>query len=266
MKKNNLLALLEGAVMIALAMILSVITIIKMPFGGGITAASMIPIILLSYRRKVKWGVIVAFVYGTLQLLLGMENLQYATSFAAACAIIFLDYIIAFSVLGLAGMFRDKLSLQSGELLCGTAIVCILRYICHVIAGCTVWAGVSVPTSDGLVYSLVYNAAYMIPETLITLAGIWYLSRMIDFRAEKLGAYEGEKGNRVAAVLGSIGVLSLLSGIVFAALYCFQSMQTEEGFDITGIQNINVTLLIGVLCISVLLWGIFCLIARKTKS
>jgi len=265
MKRNNLLALLEGAVMIALATILSLITVIKMPFGGGITAASMVPIILVSYRRKVKWGVLIAFVYSALQLLLGMENLQYATSFAAACAIIFLDYVIAFAVLGLGGIFRDKLHSQSLEVVCGSALACALRYVCHVIAGCTVWAGVSIPTADGLLYSVVYNAAYMIPETIITIAGVWYLTKMIDFRGDKIVGYKKESGNGLAYVFSGIGMLSLLLGIVIDALYCFKLMQTEEGFDVTGIQNANFYFLLIVIGSGILLWGIFSLISKKIK-
>lgn len=266
MKRNNLIVLLEGAVMIALATILSLITIIKMPFGGGITAASMIPIVLVAYRRKIKWGTIIALTYGALQLLLGMENLQYATSFAAVCAIIFLDYVVAFAVLGFGGMFRDKMASQSGELILGTSLACFMRYVCHVIAGCTVWAGVSIPTSDGLIYSLAYNAAYMIPETIITLAGIWYLSKMIDFRSQKLSANVSEKEDRLAGVLDSVGVLSIVLGIVFTALYCFHSMQSSDGFDITGISDINPVLLFSVLGGTIILWCILHLISKKIKS
>lgn len=266
MKRNNLIVLLEGAVMIALATILSLITIIRMPFGGGITAASMIPIVLVAYRRKIKWGTIIALTYGALQLLLGMENLQYATSFAAVCAIVFLDYIAAFAVLGLGGFFRDKMMSQTRELILGTSLACLLRYTCHVVAGCTVWAGVSIPTSDGLIYSLAYNAAYMIPETIITIAGIWYLSKMIDFRSQKLSANVSDKEDRLAGVLDSVGVLSIVLGIVFTALYCFRSMQGDEGFDITGILNINPVLLLGVLGGTILLWIILHLISKRRKS
>lgn len=266
MKRKNLLALIEGAVMIALAMILSLITVIKMPFGGGITAASMIPIIIVSYRRKIKWGLIISFVYGVLQLLLGMENLQYATSFAAVCAIIFLDYIIAFAVLGLVALFRDKLQNQSSELMIGALISCFLRFVCHVISGCTVWAGVSIPTSEGLVYSLAYNAAYMIPETIITVAGVWYLSKMIDFREEKLGVRVAQKENRTVTILQSVATLSLLVGIVFSAIYAFGNMQNEDGFDITAIANADFTLMLGVFGGCVIIWAILQAVIHKIKS
>ena len=266
MKRTNLLALIEGAIMIAFSVVFSMITIIKMPFGGGITAASMIPIILVSYRKKIKWGVIIAFVYGLLQLLLGMENLQYATSFWAVCAIIFLDYILAFSVLGFGGVFRNKLSSQCTELVVGALVVCALRYVCHLIAGCTVWAGVSIPTADGFIYSAAYNAAYMIPETVITVAGIWYLGKMIDFRNDKPSAYNGEKGERLSGIINGAGVLVMLGGIVFSALYVFHSMQSEDGFDITGIKEVNVGILLPVLLSSAIIFLVLHLVSKRIKS
>ena len=60
---------------------------------------------------------------------------------------------------------------QTASIISGTAFVCFLRYVCHVISGCTVWAGLSIPDSAAFVYSLGYNATYMIPETIITIIG-----------------------------------------------------------------------------------------------
>lgn len=57
-----------------------------------------------------------------------------------------LDYVGAFTVLGLVGIFKKNKN-QTPVLVIGAAVVCVLRYICHVITGCTVWAGVSIPTA-----------------------------------------------------------------------------------------------------------------------
>ncbi len=265
MKNNKILSLIEGAVMVALAMILSLITIIKMPFGGGITAASMAPIIIVSYRRKVKWGILVSFVYSVLQLVLGMENLQYGTSFSAVCCILLFDYIIAFLVIGLSGLFRNSMNSQGAELACGALLSCILRFVCHFISGCTVWAGVSIPTSDSIIYSLVYNAAYMIPESIITIAAVWYLASVIDFRADKI-CVRGMQKSKKKAIIQNIGLLSLISGVVFTAIYVFRCIQNEDGFDITGILNINPYLMFGVLGVTVLLWAASLIITRKIKG
>ena len=80
---------------------------------------------------------------------------------AAAAAIILLDYIIAFIVLGLGGIFRKLFRSQGGALAAGTLLACLLRYVCHVISGCTVWAGLSIPSQDALLYSLAYNACLL---------------------------------------------------------------------------------------------------------
>ncbi|MBQ8911953.1 MAG: energy-coupled thiamine transporter ThiT, partial [Clostridia bacterium] len=59
-----------------------------------------------------------------------------------------------------------------------------MRYICHVISGCTVWAGMSIPTGGAFVYSLIYNATYMLPETIILILVSYYLGTSLDFDAQ----------------------------------------------------------------------------------
>ena len=112
----------------------------RQPYGGAVTAASMLPIIIAGYRHGLKWGLITSFTYSILQLLTGLSNVSYATSTTAMIAIILLDYIVAFTVLGLLGVVK-KNKHQTGALVLGTLIVCLLRYLCHFITGCTVWAG-----------------------------------------------------------------------------------------------------------------------------
>ena len=222
-KTKTSTTIVECAILIAMAFALSFIKIIDMPYGGSVTAASMVPIIVAGYRHGLKWGLLTGFTYSILQLLIGLANVSYATSWVAAVAIILLDYVGAFTVLGLVGIFKKNKN-QTPVLVIGAAVVCVLRYICHVITGCTVWAGVSIPTADGMAYSLVYNAAYMIPETVVTVYVIALISNAVDLRVEK--PVTKKKSENVMAVL-----------IDF--LYLFQQIQTEEGFDITLIVNSN---------------------------
>ena len=77
-------------------------------FGGGLTIGSMVPLVLISHRWGIKWGTFTAFVYSLLQLILGVDNVQYATSVGMAIAIILLDYIIAYTVIGLSSMFGSS--------------------------------------------------------------------------------------------------------------------------------------------------------------
>lgn len=265
MKKSTVLCMSEAAAMLALAFVLSFIKVIDLPFGGAITACSMLPIALFAYRRGIKWGLLASFVYSLLQLVMGLNNLQYATSWVAAVAIIMLDYVVAFAVLGFAGMFKGKIENQPMEATFGVLIVCLGRYICHVISGCTVWAGVSIPTGDGLLYSLVYNASYMVPETIITLIAAWYVCSLIDFRNEKITGYKHDE-SVAKTTANSIATAVFCGAIAFDVLYLFRKIETEESFDITGIKNINPWLFFGVLLGGLLLTVVVHLIARSRKK
>ena len=110
MKKS--LRLTETAIMIALGFILSMLKINDMPFGGSVTVFSMLPVIVVAYRYGTAWGLLAGFAASFLQMLMGLKNLTYATSGAAVIAIIMLDYIVAFAVMGLGGIFRGKIKDQ----------------------------------------------------------------------------------------------------------------------------------------------------------
>ncbi len=166
--------LVESAVMLAIATVLSMIKLFNLPYGGSVTIASMLPIIIISYRHGLRWGLLSGLVYGIIQQLLGLDTLSWVTTWQSIVAVILLDYIIAFAVTGFGGVFRKKCS-QPMALLLGALLVGLLRYICHVISGATVWAGLSIPTNAAMIYSLGYNATYMIPETIthiVTFLGV----------------------------------------------------------------------------------------------
>lgn len=240
MPKNTAVRLTESAIMLAFAAILSFIAVIRMPFGGDVTACSMLPILLIAYRYGPKWGFFTAFAFSLLQMLFGLDNLKGATSIWAAVAILLLDYIVAFLALGLGGVFRNVTRSQGAALSAGTLLACAVRYVCHVISGCTVWMGISIPTNDGLLYSLAYNAAYMVPETLITVVGAVCLSRVLDFRSESITRAKAIAHRSLPATAAFIAVMLVAAGtILFDALSVFQQIQTEDGFDITRIGGAN---------------------------
>ena len=165
--------LVESALMIALATLLSEIKFGGLwAFGGGVTLCSMVPLILISYRRGVRWGSFTAFAYSLLQLLLGVDNLRYATGIGMAAVIILLDYIIAYTVIGAASMFRGRFRSRRTDILLGTVTTLGIRFLCHFITGWMIW-GALWPNGFGMaapVYSLVYNGSYMLPETILTAA------------------------------------------------------------------------------------------------
>ena len=167
-------ALVESAMMVALATVLSLLKIIEMPYGGSVTVGSMLPMIILAYRYGLGWGFGAGVVYATLQQLLGLNTLSYVTGWQSIVAVILLDYIVAFTVVGLGGIFRRVVKKQQTALALGSVLVSILRYTCHVISGCTVWAGLSIPDNAAFVYSLSYNLTYMLPEAIILVALAYY--------------------------------------------------------------------------------------------
>ena len=174
-KKQKTRMLAEGAVMIALATILSFIQIFKFPWGGAITVLSMLPIVLFSLRYGVKYGLGVAFVYSLIQFIQGMADgiFGWGLTPVALIACIFIDYIFAFSILGIAGVFGNK---KVGSIIGGVVVALMGRFLCHFISGVLIfnsfgelWNGFSVDSS--WLYSLLYNAAYMLPEIIFTTAG-----------------------------------------------------------------------------------------------
>ena len=230
--------LVEASLLIALATVLSILKIAELPYGGSITLASMFPILLLSYRHGVRWGLGGGLVYGVLQQLLGLNNLSYFTTWQSVLAIIFLDYIIAFAVVGLGGIFRRAVTRQSLSLTTGAVFVCVLRYLCHVVSGATVWAGLSIPSGAALAYSFVYNATYMIPETIVLVSVAYYLGSLLDFRRDQpvRMARTRQMPAQVGALSALASVVALIGGVVDVSLIFPRLQNAETGkFDLSGL-------------------------------
>ncbi len=168
-KKIDTKRLAESALMIAIGTVLSLIKL-DMPFGGGVTLCSMLPLVMISHRYGWKWGTFTAFVYSLLQLLLGIDNVQYATSVGMAIAIILLDYVIAYTVIGIASVFDGTMKNGRASLAAGIVVTFMARLACHFVSGWLIWDALW-PNELGLaapVYSFYYNGTYMLAETLIT--------------------------------------------------------------------------------------------------
>jgi len=160
--------LVECALMIALGTVLAQIKIYELPNGGSITAFSMLPFVLVSFRHGVKWGLFTGFVNSLLQMMLGFYA-PPAPGLLPLAGMILLDYLLAFSGLGLACVFAKPFRNRILGVGAGTACVCLLRFLCSFLSGVLIWGNLS----DGLpawAYSLGYNASYMLPETILTTA------------------------------------------------------------------------------------------------
>ena len=231
--------LVESALLVAVATILSMVKIADLPYGGAITLASMLPIVFIAYRNGLGWGLGTGLVYGMIQQLIGLKNLSYFTAWYSIIAIILLDYLGAFAVMGLGGVFRKTFRRQSTALVTGALLGCVLRYICHVISGATVWAGLSIPTNAALGYSLIYNATYMVPETIILLLITYYLGSLIDFRREIPGRLDPSE----SAIASRADIVTILAGVValgaltYDIAAVFRHLQNAESgeFDIRGL-------------------------------
>lgn len=173
MRNSKVLILVEGAIMVALATVLSFIRLVKFPWGGSVTLLSMLPIVLFSLRRGVKKGLAVSFLFSLIQLFQGIMDglLGWGLTPTMLIACILLDYILAFTVLGFAGMLRKK---GVGGWLFGITFAIILRFACHFASGVIIWKSYGALwggffTENSVLYSLCYNGAYMLPELLSTM-------------------------------------------------------------------------------------------------
>ena len=159
--------LVECALMIAIGTVLSNIKIFTMPNGGSVTLLSMLPFVLVSFRHGVKWG-----------LFTGLGFWAPPTpTFIYFLGEVLLDYLVAFMALGMAELFARPFKNRMVGVAVGTAVAGFLRFMCTFLSGVLVWGNLS----DGLsawTYSLVYNASYMLPETLITVVGAVLLIRV----------------------------------------------------------------------------------------
>ncbi len=175
MKNQKTRTLVEAALLVAIATVLGYIKIEAIwANGGSITMASMAPLVILSLRHGWKWGLLGAVTFSGIQMLLGGVSQPPVQSFVWYLAVIMLDYVIAFSVCGIASVFKFGNGKVAVPL--ATTIVIALRLVCHVISGTIIW-GVYAPEGvSPFIYSLTYNAGYMIPEIILTsvVVGILY--------------------------------------------------------------------------------------------
>lgn len=176
--------------MIALATVLSFVKLFEAPMGGSVTLLSMLPLCLISIRYGVKWGVFSCQIHALLQILLDVGALaRSGISPTAFVGSLVLDYLLAFGVLGVAGVFcirrsseepwqQQKKGTNGTRAFAGVMLAVALRFVCHTLSGFIFfsewcWEGWNV-----WVYSICYNGAYMLPESIFTACGAWVMLRV----------------------------------------------------------------------------------------
>ena len=268
LKISSTARLTECAILLALATVLSFAKIIDLPYGGSVTVCSMLPIVIAAYRHGTPWGILTAFVYSIIQLLLGLSNVSYGTTVLAVVSIILFDYIIAFTVIGLGGIFKKAVKNQTTAILLGVLLISLLRYVCHTYVGCTVWAGLSIPSTDAFIFSLAYNGTYMLPETIINIIGAVLISDAVCFTTKSITMNVRTKTRNPSLNIIANIVLAAAAIVDVAVIGGYLQNPKTGDFDITGLTRLTVanyaTLAIATI-LGVVIFAVLKVISKKSK-
>ena len=164
MKKQTTKALSEAAIMLALAFALSSAKLFEMPLGGSVTVASMLPIMLISFKYGSKWGLSTAFLYSitqALQALAGGNVFPYCEGVDTLIICILFDYLFPFTVLGLAGMFYGRFKNTNVDFIVGASFVVFLRFCSHFLTGVYIWGQWAPDGMGKYLYSCLYNGGFL---------------------------------------------------------------------------------------------------------
>lgn len=175
--------LTHSALMIALALVLSMIKPIHMPYGGSITIASMAPIILIALKYDFKWGIFTALTYSIVQMIEGFYP-PPVQNLGAYLAVILLDYIIAFGVLGCAGFISRRFKNKKTGATVAAISVIAARFTCSFLSGVIIWKEYAPEGMPVWLYSLGYNGFICIGETVFTVVALLVAIRYLPI--EKL--------------------------------------------------------------------------------
>jgi thiamine transporter len=197
-REETIKRLVVSAVMLGVATTLELVSNffpLELPFGGRITIVSMLPIVMVGYMYGVSQGLFTAFCFSIIQILLGMKTVsafflpgEEQMIIWKAFFVCFLDYILAYTVLGFSGVFKGKFKNKALGLSVSSIFALLLRYVVHIISGAIffgAWAewffsqegfyavgekilNVFSGASLCVVYSAFYNGLYMIPEIILT--------------------------------------------------------------------------------------------------
>lgn len=159
--------LAEAALAIALAFVLGLITVFRMPLGGSISL-EMVPLVLLALRQGWKVGVLAGAAYGLINLAISPVILHPVQ--------VLFDYPLPFAALGLAGLFSPTVR---GAII-GTVVAVLARFAAHFVSGVVFFASYAPEGWNPYVYSAAYNAAYLLPSLVIALVVVVALLRALE--------------------------------------------------------------------------------------
>ncbi len=171
MKKTSVKMLAEGGIMIALAKVLSLITLFQLPQGGSITLGSMVPLIFFAIKWGVGPGMAVGAIYGVVDSLIGGYVIHPAQ--------FFLDYVLAYSFVGLSGKLLGNDSENFRGYVVSIIFAIFLRFISHVLSGLIFFSQGQPSFSAALKFSVVYNGSFLLVEAIIAIIIVFILWKPI---------------------------------------------------------------------------------------
>ncbi len=178
---KNTQELTEIALFAALGLILDfisgLITGTIWAFGGSISFG-VIPVFIVAFRRGIKAGLLTGFIVGTLQIILGETTIVHPIQFI-------MDYVLAYTVVGLSGLFSNNLN--SAKIVVGIVLGMSAKFMLHFVSG-VVYFSEFAGDQNVLIYSLSYNASYMLPTLIVCIiivTGI-FKSNSLLFEADKI--------------------------------------------------------------------------------
>jgi thiamine transporter len=175
-KTRDTRSLVFAAVCIAASFALSFIKV-GMPYGGSVTLASLVPILVYSYFFGPVKGLLAGLVYSLLQFL---QEPYILTPLQ-----VILDYPLAFCAIALMGIFKRVLT-EKPAVICGVAAVFLVRLTMHLFAGMLFfeagWVADGLPADSAFIYSLLYNLSYLAPDIAIVFAAMLALLYTGSFR------------------------------------------------------------------------------------
>ncbi len=154
-----------AGICIAISFSLSYLRIVRMPQGGSITPASVLPLMIFSYAFGVRKGVFVGFIYGLLQALQSTDGILHPAQFL-------LDFPVAYACIGFAGVFAGNKRLKNPplEIALGGVIAGLARFVMHFVSGIFAFGAFAPEGTPVVLYSLGYQAGYVLPDLAIAIA------------------------------------------------------------------------------------------------
>ena len=184
---TNLSTLTECAIMLSLSFALSCAKLFEMPMGGSVTIASMLPVMLISIKYGVSVGLATSFTYSLTQMLQALASANvfpYCETAGTLVLCILFDYIVPFTLLGLAGLFHKLKITKNTELnvYIGIVSTVVLRFICHFVTGVVIWKQWAPDGMGKYLYSFLYNAGFLSLDFIICIVCAILMFRKAELR------------------------------------------------------------------------------------